>query len=101
MKALVLALLSSLAASQIAPVPQNVAITEELHHKLVLENPYVRIFRVSVPINEATLLHRHDHPYVTVSLGNNDFTNAVVSKPEIRVAQKDRQIGYSRAHGAS
>jgi hypothetical protein len=30
-----------------------------------------------------------------VSLGNNDFTNAVVGKPGIHVAQKDRQIGYS------
>jgi len=36
----------------------------------------VRIFRVAVPVNKATLLHRHDHPYVTVSLGNHDFTNA-------------------------
>jgi hypothetical protein len=95
MKALVLALLSFLAVSLIAPVPENVAITEEAHHKLVLENPYVRIFRVSVPFNDATLLHRHDHPYVTVSLGNNDFTNAVVGRPETHVAQKDRQIGYS------
>jgi hypothetical protein len=95
MKALVLGLLSFLAVPQIAPVPQNVAITEEMHHKLVLENPYVRIFHASVPIHEATLLHRHDLPYVTVSLGNNDFMNAVVGKPETEVVQKDRQIGYS------
>jgi hypothetical protein len=95
MKELVLGLLSFLAVPQIAPVPQNVAITEELHHKLVLENPYVRIFHASVPIHEATLLHRHDLPYVTVSLGNNDFMNAVVGKPETEVVQKDRQIGYS------
>jgi len=95
MKAPVLGLLSFLAVPQIAPVPQNVAITEEMHHKLVLENPYVRIFHASVPIHEATLLHRHDLPYVTVSLGNNDFMNAVVGKPETEVVQKDRQIGYS------
>ncbi len=48
MKALVLGLLSFLAVPQIAPVPQNVAITEELHHKLVLENPYVRIFHAII-----------------------------------------------------
>jgi hypothetical protein len=95
MKALVLGLLSVLAVPQIAPVPQNMAITEEPHHKLVLENPYVRIFHASVPIHEATLLHRHDLPYVTVSLGNNDFMNAVVGKPETQVVQKNRQIGYS------
>jgi hypothetical protein len=95
MKALVLGLLPFLAIPQIASAPQNVATTEESHHRLVLENPYVRIFRVSVPIHEATLLHRHDLPYVTVSLGNNDFLNAVVGKPETEVVQKDRQIGYS------
>jgi hypothetical protein len=95
MKALVLTLLSFLAVSLTAPVPENVAIIDEAHHKLLMENPYVRIFRVSVPVNEATLLHRHDHPYVTVSLGSNDFTNAVVGKPETHVAQRDRQIGYS------
>ena len=95
MKALVLGLLSVLAVPQIAPIPQNMAITEEPHHKLVLENPYVRIFHASVPIHEATLLHRHDLPYVTVSLGNNDFMNAVVGKPETGVVQKDQQISYS------
>jgi hypothetical protein len=30
-----------------------------------------------------------------VSLGNNDFMNAEVGKPETEVVQKDRQIGYS------
>lgn len=92
MKSFVLALLS---VPLTVNVPQDVPVTEEPHHKLILENPYVRVFRVSVPINEATPSHRHDHPYVTVSLGNNDFTNAVVGKPTTRAAQKDRQIGYS------
>jgi hypothetical protein len=95
MKALVLAVFSVLAVSLTTPAPENVAITEEPHHKLVLDNPYVRVFRVNVPANEATLSHRHDHPYVTVSLGANDFTNAVIGKPEAHVTQKDRQIGRS------
>jgi len=95
MKALVIGLLSLLAVPQIAPVSQSVAITEESHHKLLLENSYVRIFHAIVPIHEATLLHRHELPYITVSLGNNDFMKAVVGKPETEVVQKDRQIGYS------
>src|SRR5579862_7274777 len=95
MKALVLALLLCLAVSLTAQIVESVAITDEPHHKLILENPYVRIFRVSVPIGEATALHRHDHPYVTVSLGNNDFSNTVVGKPETHVEQRDQQIGYS------
>jgi hypothetical protein len=49
MKAPVIGLLSLLAVPQIAPVPQSVAITEESHHKLLLENSYVRIFYATVP----------------------------------------------------
>ncbi len=95
-KTLVLSLLALLAVPQNAPVAQNVAATEEPHHKLVLENTYVRVFRVNVPAHEATLVHRHDLPYVTVSLGANDFMNAVAGKPEAEVLQKDQQIGYSK-----
>lgn len=94
MKPLVLCLLSLLSAPQIAPVPQSVAITEEPHHKLVLENPYVRVFRVSVPDRDATLLYRDARPYVTVSLGDNDFMNVVAGKPQTEIVQKDLQIGY-------
>jgi hypothetical protein len=36
-----------------------------------------------------------ERAFVTVSLGNNDFMNAEVGKPETEVVQKDRQIGYS------
>jgi hypothetical protein len=96
MKALVLSLLVLLAVPQNAPVAQSVAATEEPHHKLVLENTYVRVFRVSVPAHEATLLHRHDLPYLTVSLGANDLMNAVAGKPEVEVTQKDQQINYSK-----
>ena len=49
---LVAALFSYLAFSLVAPVSENAAISEEPHHKLVLENPYVRIFRVAVPVNK-------------------------------------------------
>jgi hypothetical protein len=96
MRALVIALVSILAAPhQVATGTESVAITEEPHHKLLLENSYVRIFHANVPVHEATLLHRHELPYVTVSLANNDFINAIVGKPEAEVVQKDRQINYS------
>ena len=55
MKVFFMSLLSLLAVPQIAPVSQSVAITEESSHKLLLENSYVRIFRDTVPIHEATL----------------------------------------------
>lgn len=79
-----------------AQVPVAVPIPKEPHHHLVLENSYVRVFRVSVPAHDATLLHQHDVPYLYVSLGPADVINAVAGKPEARLALKDGQIGYSR-----
>jgi hypothetical protein len=76
--------------------PSTVPITTEPHHKLVFENPYVRVFRVNIPPHDATLLHQHDLPYVSVSLGPADFINAVAGRPEAHVVLDDGQIGYSR-----
>jgi hypothetical protein len=69
-----------------------------MHHHLVLDNPYVRVYRASVPANDAIPVHRHDHPYITVSLGDNDFTNAVIGQQDARVKQKDKQINYSEGN---
>jgi hypothetical protein len=91
---IVFALLFS--ASLAAQAPVAVPVGKEPHHHLVLENDYVRVFRVSVPPHDATLLHQHDLPYVYVSLGPADFINAVAGKPEAHVVMTDGQVGYSR-----
>jgi hypothetical protein len=95
---LVLALLFS--ASLPAQAPVAVPLTQEPHHHLVLENDYVRVFRVSVPAHAATLLHQHDVPYLYVSLGPADVVNAVQGRPEARIVMADGQIGYSPGHFA-
>ena len=83
-----------------AQAPTAVPIPKEPHHHLVLENKYVRVFRVSVPAHEATLLHQHDVPYLYVSLGPADVINAVQGKPEVRLVMADGQLGYSPGHFA-
>src|SRR5216684_5224699 len=83
-----------------AQAPAAVPIPQEPHHHLVLENDYVRVFRVSVPAHDATLLHQHDVPYVYVSLGPADVINAVQGKPEARIVMADGQLGYSSGHFA-
>ena len=95
---IILALLFS--ASLPAQAPTAVPITKEPHHHLVLENDYVRVFRVSVPAHDATLLHQHDVPYIYVSLGPADVINAVQGKPEARIVMADGQLGYSLGHFA-
>jgi hypothetical protein len=91
-------LLLAFAANAQAPTP--VPIPKEPHHHLVLENEYVRVFRVSIPGHDATLLHQHDVPYIYVSLGPADVINAVQGKPEARIVMADGQVGYSPGHFA-
>src|SRR3989442_15587200 len=95
MKRLPCSLLLLLAFSLNAQAPTAVPIPKEPHHHLVLENEYVRVFRVSVPAHDATLLHQHDVPYLYVSLGPADVINAVQGKPEARIVMADGQLGYS------
>jgi hypothetical protein len=83
-----------------AQAPTAVPIATEPHHHLVFENDYVRVFRVSIPGHDATLLHQHDVPYIYVSLGPADVINAVQGKPEARIVMADGQVGYSLGHFA-
>ncbi len=96
MKPLLCSLLLLFAFPLSAQAPVAVPIPKEPHHHLVLENDYVRVFRVSVPAHDATLLHQHGLPYVYVSLGPADVVNAVAGKPEARLVMTDGQVGYSR-----
>jgi hypothetical protein len=96
MKLLLCSLLLFFSFCLSAQAPVAVPVANEPHHHLVFENSYVRVFRVSVPAHDATLLHQHDLPYVYVSLGPADVINAVAGKPEARLVMTDGQVGYSR-----
>jgi hypothetical protein len=98
MKPLLCSALLLLTFSLNAQAPTAVPIPHEPHHHLVLENDYVRVFHVSVPPHESTLLHQHDVPYLYVSLGPADVINAVLDKPEVRLVMADGQLGYSPGH---
>jgi hypothetical protein len=80
------------AVSQVAAVP----ISQEHHHHLVLENPFIRAYEVEVGPHESTLLHRHDQDYVYVVFGNADITNAVEGKPEVKAHLADTTVNYAR-----
>ena len=78
-----------LAQVLIAQTTAEVEITAEPLHHLVLENEYVRAFYVEVPVREATLLHRHRHDYIYVTLGNAHVSNEVEGKQPIDVKLSD------------
>ncbi|HEY2120611.1 MAG TPA: hypothetical protein VGH37_15580 [Candidatus Acidoferrum sp.] len=89
-------LLGSALWSQTPEATKPVLMQNEPHHRLLLENSYVRVFRFSLPAHDATLLHPHELPYVSVMLGPADFINAVAGKPEAHATLTDGQVGYSR-----
>ncbi len=83
-------------SAQDPAAPQQVVpVRNEPHHRLVLQNDFVHVFNVSVPPLDATLTHRHDLPYLAVSLGPADLVNLVVGKPEAHLTLQDGQVIYS------
>jgi quercetin dioxygenase-like cupin family protein len=67
----------------------EVEITAEPSHHLALENEYVRVFKVEVAPHSATLMHRHRHDYVFVTIGDADISNEVEGKPPVEVKFAD------------
>jgi quercetin dioxygenase-like cupin family protein len=68
---------------------REVEITGEPHHHLVLQNPFVRVFKVEVAPHADTLMHRHRHDYVFVTLGASEVENDVQGKPPATLKLKD------------
>jgi hypothetical protein len=81
--------------------PQGpVAIGEEPHHRLLLQNDFTHVYTVTVAPLDATLLHQHDFPYIYVTLGPADIINAIVGKPELHQVLQDGETHYSPGHFA-
>lgn len=79
----------------LAQVPGEVEITAEPHHHLALENQYVRVFKVQVDPNAATLMHRHRHDYVFVTLGASEVENDVAGKPPAKIKLQDGETRFT------
>jgi quercetin dioxygenase-like cupin family protein len=87
-----------LAATLLAAQAANeVEITAEPHHHLVLENEYVRVFRVEAPPHSDTLMHWHRHDYVYVTLGTAEIVNAFKGKPPVTIKLQDGETHFLAA----
>lgn len=78
------------------PVP----ISEEPHHRLVLQNDFTHVYNVMVPALDVMLLHQHDLPYLYVTLGPADLINNIVGKPELHQILQDGETHYTPGHFA-
>lgn len=72
-----------------------VEITAEPVHHLALDNERVRVFQVEVAPHAATLLHRHRHDYLFVTLGDTHISNEVQGKPPVEVQLADGETRFT------
>jgi hypothetical protein len=68
-----------------------VDVRNEPRHRVCLENDLVRAYWIDLPGGEATLFHRHEHPYAGICLGNSLIRNEVVGEcvKELRMQSGD------------
>jgi quercetin dioxygenase-like cupin family protein len=90
-----LALLCILSVSQSAQSNQDIEITAEPHHHLALQNAYVRVFKVEVPPNDSTLMHRHRHDYLFVIIGPTEVENDVAGRPPVTIKLQDGEVQFT------
>ena len=89
---------SALLLAAIALAAQNISeveITDEPHHHLLLENQQVRVFLAEVAPHDATLMHRHRHDYVFVSLGQTEVSNEVEGKAPVTLKLHDGEVRFA------
>jgi quercetin dioxygenase-like cupin family protein len=78
----------------------TVEITKEPHHHPILENSYVRAFKVEILPGDETLLHHHGHDYLYVMFGPARITNQVQGKPIADATLRDGQASFAEGNMA-
>ncbi len=73
----------------------EVEITAEPHHHLLFENQQVRVWLAEVAPQDATLMHRHTHDYVFVSLGEMNISNEVEGKAPVTLKMQDGETRFA------
>lgn len=91
-------LLCLLASTLVAQRARDaVPVEQEPKHKTVLENEFVRVYRVEIPAGESALLHRHSQDYFWIVVRGSDMETTVAGgKPE-RQPLASGEKGISKA----
>jgi quercetin dioxygenase-like cupin family protein len=72
-----------------AQTTTEVEVTSEPSHHLALENEFIRVFQVEVAPHASTLMHRHRHDYIFVTLGASHISNEVEGKAPADISLTD------------
>jgi quercetin dioxygenase-like cupin family protein len=84
-----------LATASLAQHQQSVEITSEPSHHLVLQNEYVRVFDVTVGPHATTLVHKHNHDYLFVTLGDSDVVSVRPGEKPVALKLKDGEVRFT------
>ena len=84
-----------LATATLAQQQQPVEITSEPSHHLVFQNEYVRVFDVTVAPKATTLVHKHNHDYLFVTLGDSDVVSARPGEKPVALKLKDGEVRFT------
>src|SRR6478672_5193480 len=82
-------------ATLLAQPTKYVEITAEPHHQPALQNSYVRVFSVTVPPHDATLMHWHRHDYLFVTIGPSDVENDVAGQAAVTLKLQDGEVRFT------
>jgi quercetin dioxygenase-like cupin family protein len=93
-RVLIVVAASSLLLSAQKAAPAEVEITAEPNHHLLLQNQYVRVFKLEVPPHVTTLQHPHRHDYIAVTLGLSQVENDVAGKPPATLTLQDGETRF-------
>lgn len=89
------AVLLLVSIATLAQQQQSVEITSEPRHHLVLENPYVRVFDVTVEPRGTTLVHRHNYDYLFVTLGDSEVISQRPGDKPVQLSLKDGETRFT------
>lgn len=84
-----------LATAALAQHQQSVEITSEPSHHLVFQNEYVRVFDVTVAPRATTLVHKHNHDYLFVTLGDSDVVSVRPGEKPVGLKLKDGEVRFT------
>jgi len=84
-----------LATASMAQHQQSVEITSEPSHHLVFQNEYVRVFDVTVAPRATTLVHKHNHDYLFVTLGDSDVVSVRPGEKPVALKLKDGEVRFT------
>jgi len=83
-----------------AQTATEVEITGEPSHHPALDNEYVRVLQVEVAPHASTLMHRHRHDYVFVTLGDAHVSNEVEGKAPVELRLTDGETRFAAGNFA-